>query len=310
MKVLITGGSGLVGCAIKEISKKYDHEFIFSNSKECNLLNYEKTLNYMREVKPDFIIHLAAMVGGLYKNMNFPVEMYENNITINLNILKVAHICNIQNVISCLSTCIFPDETNYPINEEMLNDGPPHESNFTYAYAKRMLEVHSKAYRKQYKRNYICIIPTNIYGPNDNFSLEDGHVIPSLIHKCYLNKENNQNFEVRGTGNPLRQFIFSEDLAELIIWIMENYKDGNNIILSVGEKDEVSIKKVAETIAFNFDYLDKITFNKKYSDGQYKKTADNKKLVSLNKEFKFTNIEEGIQKTVKWFKENYKICRK
>ena len=138
-----------------------------------------------------------------------------------------------------------------------------------------MLEVHSKAYRKQYNRNYICIIPTNIYGPNDNFSLEEGHVIPSLIHKCYLNKIKNEDFEVKGTGIPLRQFIYSKDLAELIIWVMENYKEGESIILSISEKEEVNIKRIAEIIASNFNYQDRIIFNNKYSDGQYKKTADN-----------------------------------
>lgn len=309
MRILITGGSGLVGYALKEISKNYKHEFIFSDSKQCDLLDYENTFNHFKEVKPDFIIHLAAMVGGLFKNMKYPVEMYENNVIMNLNVLKASHKNNIQNIISCLSTCIFPDDTTYPINEEMLHDGPPHETNFAYAYAKRMLEVQSKAYRKQYNRNYICVIPTNIYGPHDNFSLEDGHVIPSLIHKCYINKLNNQNFEVRGTGEPLRQFIYSEDLAELILWGMENYR-GDNIILSVPEENEISIRKVSEIIAVNFDYKDNICFNKNYSDGQLKKTADNKKLVRLNKDFRFTNVEDGIKKTVKWFLENYDSCRK
>lgn len=309
MRILITGGSGLVGKAIKKISHKYNHEFIFSDSKQCDLLDYEKTFNYFKDIHPDVIIHLAAMVGGLFKNMSYPVEMYENNISMNLNVLKAAHKNNIQNVISCLSTCIFPDNTTFPINEDMLHNGPPHESNFAYAYAKRMLEVQSKAYRKQYKRNYICVIPTNIYGPHDNFSLEDGHVIPSLIHKCYINKLNNQNFEVRGTGKPLRQFIYSEDLAELMLWVMDNYRGDGTIILSVSEQEEVSIKKVSELIAKNFNY-DKFFFNNNYSDGQFKKTADNKKLVSINNEFKFTNIEDGIKKTVKWFLENYESCRK
>ena len=309
MRILITGGSGLVGYAFKEISKNYNHEFIFSDSKQCDLLDYEKTFYYFKEVKPDFIIHLAAMVGGLFKNMKYPVEMYENNVIMNLNVLKAAHKNNIQNIISCLSTCIFPDNTTYPINEEMLHEGPPHESNFAYAYAKRMLEIQSKSYRKQYNRNYICVIPTNIYGPHDNFSLEDGHVIPSLIHKCYINKLNREKFEVRGTGKSLRQFIYSEDLARLILWALENYK-GDNIILSVPEENEISIRKIGEIIAQNFDYKDYIFFNEKYSDGQLKKTADNKKLVSLNKEFRFTNIEDGIKKTVKWFLENYDSCRK
>lgn len=308
MKVLVTGGYGLVGSAIQNIYKKYDHQFIFSNTKECNLLNYDEVEKYLNKIKPDIIIHLAAIVGGLFKNINEPVKMYEDNIILNLNVLKAAHNCNIQNIISCLSTCIFPDNIKYPINEKMLNDGPPHESNFSYAYAKRMLEIHSTSYRKQFNRNYICIIPTNIYGPSDNFSLQDGHVIPALIHKCYLSKLNNEDFEIRGSGSPLRQFIYSEDLAELILWMIENYKDTESIILSV--KDEISIKEVGEIIAKKFEYQDRIIFNTNYSDGQYKKTADNKKLVSINKEFKFTNINLGIDKTIDWFIENYEYIRK
>ena len=308
MKVLVTGGYGLVGSAIQNIYKKYDHQFIFSNTKECNLLNYDEVEIYLNKIKPDIIIHLAAIVGGLFKNINEPVKMYEDNIILNLNVLKAAHNCNIQNIISCLSTCIFPDNIKYPINEKMLNDGPPHESNFSYAYAKRMLEIHSTSYRKQFNRNYICIIPTNIYGPSDNFSLQDGHVIPALIHKCYLSKLNNEDFEIRGSGSPLRQFIYSEDLAELILWMIENYKDTESIILSV--KDEISIKEVGEIIAKKFEYQDRIIFNTNYSDGQYKKTADNKKLVSINKEFKFTNINLGIDKTIDWFIENYEYIRK
>ena len=309
MRILITGGSGLVGSAINKISKKYNHSFFFSSSKDCNLTIFNEVYNYFKNIKPDVIIHLAADVGGLFKNMNYPVDMYENNTLININVLKAAHMCEIQNIISCLSTCIFPDNISYPINENMLHHGPPHDSNFSYAYAKRMLEVHSKAYREQYNRNYICVIPTNIYGPNDNFSLENGHVIPSLIHKCYLSKINNEYFEVKGTGTPLRQFIYSEDLAKLILWIMENYQGRESIILSVPERDEVSIRYVAELIASNFKQ-DKITFNSNYSDGQYKKTADNKKIINLNSDFKFTNIEKGLNETIKWFINNYKNCRK
>lgn len=308
MKIIVTGGSGLVGSAIKKISKDFNHDFIFLSSKDCNLLNYDEVYKLLQKEKPSLIIHLAAMVGGLFKNMNYPVEMYENNITMNTNLLKCAHECHVQNIISCLSTCIFPDKTTYPINEEMLEDGAPHESNFAYAYAKRMLEVHSRSYQKQYNRNYMCVIPTNIYGPNDNFSLEDGHVIPALIHKCFLAKKENIPFEVRGTGKPLRQFIYSEDLAKLILLIAEfkDYKE--TIILSTNE--EASIGRIGELIATKFDYIQNIAFNTKYSDGQFKKTADNSKLVNLINDFKFTEIEDGINRTIDWFIKNYEICRK
>ena len=148
------------------------------------------------------------------------------------------------------------------------------------------------------KDNFICIIPTNIYGENDNFSLEDGHVIPALIHKCYLAKNNNEKFVVRGSGKALRQFIYSKDLAELIMWILDKYDDRENIILSVSEKDEVRIEYVARLIAKKFEYEHMIDFDISYSDGQYKKTVDNTKLINKYGDYKFTTIEEGIKNSV------------
>ena len=310
MKILITGGSGLVGKAIQEISKNYNYEFIFISSKDYDLTNYDETTLMFEKYKPEYVIHLAACVGGLFKNMKYKVEMYEKNININNNVLKCCHDFKVTKLISCLSTCIFPDNTTYPINEKMLHDGPPHHSNDAYAYAKRMLEIHSKAYQQQYNDNFICVIPTNIYGANDNYSLEDGHVIPSLIHKCYISKENNEKFIVKGTGKPLRQFIFSIDLAKLIMWTLEEYNEKESIILSVEEKDEVSIEYVAREIAKCYNYENELIFDTSFSDGQYKKTADNEKLMNRIKKFNFTSIEKGIQDSVLWFQNNYNSCRK
>jgi GDP-L-fucose synthase len=195
----------------------------------------------------------------------------------------------------------------------MLHNGAPHSSNDAYAYAKRMLEIHCKAYRENYGDNFVCVIPTNIYGPHDNFNLEDGHVLPSLIHKCFLAKKKDVDFDVRGTGAPLRQFIYSEDLAKLILVSLEHFNE-ESLILSVGEKQEVTIGHVAKLIAQQFDYEDRIVFDYNYSDGQYKKTADNSKLLNLLEEnnisFEFTSIENGISESVGWFKQNYKTLRK
>lgn len=309
-KILVTGGSGLVGYGIKKIKHDSNHEFIFLSSKDCDLTNYNEAKTIFELHKPDYVIHLAAFVGGLFKNMNFKVDMYEKNTLINCNVLKCCHDIGVKKLVSCLSTCIFPDKTSYPINESMLHNGPPHNSNDAYAYAKRMLEVQSKAYQEQYKDNFVCVIPTNIYGENDNYSLEDGHVIPALIHKCYLAKQNNEKFIVRGTGKPLRQFIYSTDLAKLMLWVLESYDEKDSIILSVGEEEEMSIGDVARLVAKEFDYEHMMAFDDSYSDGQFKKTADNSKLMSLYSDFKFTNMEEGMRNSVKWFIDHYNTCRK
>lgn len=311
MIILVTGGFGLVGQAIQSIKHIYaNYIFVFIGSDVCDLTNIVQTQKLFESVRPDFVIHLAACVGGLYKNMKYKVEMIEKNILINNNVLKCCHDYKVKKAVSCLSTCIFPDKITYPINETMLHDGPPHESNECYAYAKRMLEIQSKAYQQQYGDNFICVIPTNIYGEHDNFSLEDGHVIPSLIHKCYNAKKKKERFIIRGTGKPLRQFIYSKDLAELLMWALLEYEEKESIILSVGEKDEISIKQIGMEIAKQFNYEHMIEFNENYSDGQFKKTANNSKLMKLNSKFTFTSIQDGIKKTVDWFLNNYEECRK
>jgi GDP-L-fucose synthase len=240
--------------------------------------------------------------------MKHKVDMFEKNILINTNVLKVCHEIKVKKVVSCLSTCIFPDKTTYPIDEIMLHNGVPHFSNDAYAYAKRMLDVQSRAYQEQYNDNFICVIPTNIYGPHDNFNLQDSHVIPGLIHKCYLAKQKGEPFVIAGTGTPLRQFIYSEDLAILILWALENYNEIEPIILSVSESDEKSINFVATCIAKKFNY-DNIIFDKEKPDGQFKKTTNNSKLLARIQNFGFTTIEEGISKIVEWFEANYKNSR-
>jgi len=310
MKVLVTGSSGLVGSAIKNISPNYPYDFIFVSSKDADLTDYMQTYNLFDKHKPDYVIHLAACVGGLFKNMNYKVDMFEKNTLINFNVVKYSHTFKVKKLVCCLSTCIFPDKTTYPINETMLHDGPPHASNDAYAYAKRMLEIHCKTYQDQFDDNFICVIPTNIYGPNDNYNLEDGHVIPALTQRCYLAKKEGKPFRVLGSGTPLRQFIYSDDLAKLFMWTLENYNEKESLILSVGEKNEVAIKDVALEIAKSFDYEHMIEFDTRYSDGQYKKTADNTKLINLIGDFEFTRIDQGIKKNTEWFIKNFDDARK
>lgn len=313
-KILVTGGSGLVGQAIQKIKSDYNYDFIFATSKMCDLTNYNKTYKFFKKLRPDYVIHLAANVGGLYKNMNQKLNMLEDNMQMNYHVLKCCYEFDVKKVVSCLSTCVFPDKTTYPINESMLHDGPPHFSNDAYAYSKRILDIYSQMYREQYEKKFICVIPTNIYGAYDNYNLEDAHVIPALTHQCYLAKKENRPFVVRGDGSPLRQFIYSIDLAKLMMWVLEDYEKLDNLILSVSAKDEVSIKTVAENIAKAMDYEGNINFDDSFANGQHKKTADNTKLVneldSCGFEFIFTPLSKGIEESVNWFIENYKKCRK
>ncbi len=306
-KVLVTGGSGLVGKALQKLicDTGNSQEWIFLNSGHGDLRSFQETRRIFQTYQPTHVIHLAAIVGGLFHNMKAGADFFDGNMRMALNVYRCAHEAGVQTLISCLSTCIFPDNTSYPIDETMIHNGPPHSSNEGYAYAKRMLDVLNRTYASQFGRQYTSVIPTNIYGPHDNFHLEHSHVIPGLIHKAFLCQD---SLTVFGTGAPLRQFIYSEDLAKLIVWTLEHYKSVDPLVLSVGPEQEVSIAKVAELIANEFGKS--ICYDTSKSDGQYKKTASNAKLKTLIPDFKFTPIEEGIRKTVEWFKQNTDTLRK
>mmetsp|Transcript_12718 Transcript_12718/g.23841 ORF Transcript_12718/g.23841 Transcript_12718/m.23841 type:complete len:323 (-) Transcript_12718:157-1125(-) len=311
--VMVTGGSGLVGSAIKDYvtaNPNENEEWVFLSSKDGDLRDRKATEAIFEKYKPTHVIHLAAKVGGLFANMAQKVEFYRENTLINDNIMELCRITKVKKLVSMLSTCIFPDKTTYPIDETMLHNGPPHPSNEGYAYAKRLIDTMNRAYAEEYGCNFTSIIPTNIYGPHDNFSIQNGHVIPGLIHKCYIAKKNGTPFTIWGSGKPLRQFIYSLDLAELTVWVMREYHSPDPITLSVGEEEEVSIKDVALAVAKAMNFEGEIIFDTEKADGQFKKTASNKKLRSYRPDYMFTGIEEGVQKAVDWFLENYETCRK
>ncbi|KAG2458522.1 FCL synthase, partial [Polypterus senegalus] len=208
-RILVTGGSGLVGRAIEKVVQdgegREDEEWIFLSSKDADLTKAEDTWAVFEKHQPTHVIHLAAMVGGLFRNMKYNLDFWIHN-------------------------------------------GPPHGSNFGYSYAKRMIDVQNRAYFQQHGCKFTSVIPTNVFGPHDNFNIEDGHVLPGLIHKTYLAKKQGTPLTVWGSGKPLRQFIYSLDLARLFIWVLREYPEIDPIILSVGEEDEVSIREAAESI--------------------------------------------------------------
>ncbi len=299
MKTLVTGGTGLVGSSLLSDIK--------INSKDADLRRWFEVEKIFDKHKPTHVIHTAGTVGGLGANMNYKGKFFYDNIMINTNVIEACRVFNVKKLVCFLSTCVFPDNVEYPLTEEKVHLGEPHHSNYPYAYAKRMADIQIQAYREQYGLNYVSVIPTNIYGPNDNFSIENGHVIPSLIHKCFLAKQNNTDFEVWGTGTPLREFIYVKDIAKITNWISENYEDEHPIILSTS--DEVSIKHVVDLIVQEMEFEGKVKWLTDKPDGQYRKPSDNSKLLS-HIDIEFTPINIGIKETIKWFNKNYKLARK
>ena len=310
---LITGGSGMVGSAFKQIvpNAKYPSraELDLTNSKSTE--NFLDNGNYDNGPKFDAIIHLAAKVGGVNANLSHMADFYSQNMEINNNLLKSACFNDIPKVVSLLSTCVYPDSpyVTYPLTEDQLHMGPPHQSNFGYAYAKRMVDVMSRAYRQQYGCNFITAIPNNLYGENDNFDLENSHFIPALMRKIWEAKINKQSsIEAWGDGSPLREFTYSVDVAKILMFLLENYEQAEPI--NIGNTEEYSIKEVVEMLCEILEYDGKINWNTNKPNGQHRKPSSNKKLLDLGwKESDYTSLKEGLKKTCEWFKINYPNIR-
>ena len=305
-KILVTGAYGLVG------SQFEGEEYERLGSADLNLINQKYIDDHFKWSEkngelPEGIIHCAAKVGGIQGNMNGQGKFFYENISMNTAIIESARKFGINKFVAFLSTCVFPDNVEYPLTPDKIHLGPPHPSNYAYAYAKRMAEVQIRAYRDQYGLNYFGVIPCNIYGPSDNYNLESGHVIPMLIHKMYLAKKNNTEFKVWGSGTPLREFIFSEDVAKLTRLLYDNYDGSDPVILSTSE--EISIGAVVEIIADLMEYDGDIIFDKTKPDGQHRKPSDNSIIKEMFPDFEFTPIREGLKKSISWFNENYPKVR-
>jgi GDP-L-fucose synthase len=300
-KILVTGGRGLVG------SEFVGENYFKPTSKDFNLIDRDQTYRLMLKGF-DSVIHCAAKVGGLGGNMNHKGQYFYENIMMNTNIIEGARLTGVKNLVAFLSTCIFPNDVDYPLVENKIHLGPPHFSNDAYAYAKRMVDVQIRSYNEQYGLNYKSVIPCNIYGPNDNYDTINGHVLPSLIHKCYLARENKTDLNIWGSGKPLREFIFSKDVAKLTEWVLHNYKDNEPIILSTSE--EIAISDIVDMVVEIMNFKGNVVFDTSKPDGQFRKPSDNTKIKSYLPNYKFTPIYEGLKETIEYFEKNYTVVRK
>jgi GDP-L-fucose synthase len=320
--VLVTGGTGLVGKAIRRIchSLAPGCKWIFVGSFLDLQEDYMRVRNFFSIYQPTSVIHLAAKVGGMYLNERAKLDMFYHNMHINEHIIRACLEFQVERVVLCLSTCVYPDGIEYPFHEASLHSGPPHPSNEGYAYAKRMLELQARLLNERKAKtgqgpSFFCVIPTNIYGPDDNFSLEDGHVIPGLIHRCYLAVRDGTPFVVKGSGAAVRQFIHADDVARCILSVLfcksteiDQKIARHGVILAPAPEAEVSIAHLVETIAKAFALPnERILFDPSFSDGQLRKTASNQLLMECFPDCvsRFIDFDEGLRATVTWFAQNY-----
>lgn len=301
-KILVTGSNGLVGSALKKL---LGENHVYHTKDDVNLLDNKKTLDYItyhvKHSNVDTVIHCAAKVGGVQANMKNNKGFFIDNFIINNNIIESCFKNEIPNFVNLLSTCIFPDKNvSFPLTPNQIDQGPPHFSNHGYAYAKRLSGYQTNIIKKVLNSNWVSVVPTNVYGINDNFHLDDGHMIPAMIHRAYLSRKNSEKMVVWGDGSPLRQVIYSEDLAKLIMWSLENWKNDEPFMAI--NRNEHSILNIAKLICNSFEiYDDDIIFDSSKPMGQYRKPA----ISNAPNDFKFTDLEVGINETVEWFKQNY-----
>jgi len=305
MRILITGGTGMVGSAFSSLET--DHDLLLYGSSAYNLLREQDVCDMIYRSHPDAIIHLAARVGGVKGNSDFVSDFFYENIVMNTNVLETARKYNVSKVLSLLSTCIYPDNPTYPLTEDQIHNGEPHKSNFGYAYAKRMLEVQTRAIRQQYGLNYITAVPNNIYGQKDNFSLETGHVVPAMIRKLYDAKLKNEKVEHWGTGKPKREFTYSKDIARALLLLVENYEGAEPI--NIGSSQEISIFNLAGLISEIIEYDGDEIWNTDMPEGQFEKPSSNEKFINLFPNFEYTPLAVGLRETIDWYVKNYPNVR-
>jgi GDP-L-fucose synthase len=305
VSVLITGGSGLLGSHLN-IKDSYK-----PSSKELNLLNYSELQRFIETNNIKKIVHCAALVGGVHANKSKIYDFFSLNLQMNLNIINACKMFNLHNSVFILSTCILPANGPFPLIEEMLHDGEPHYTNYGYAYAKRMLEVGARCMLEQYGTKATCIIPCNFYGANDNHDLEYGHVIPSLIHKCYLAIKNNTDLVVWGSGKPEREFIYVKDLA----YVVEKLIDTGDKIdypqsMIISPNKSYSIESITELIVQKMNFKGNVIFDKAKPDGILKKPTSNALFTKYFPNYNFVPIEYGLDASIEHFTVNYPNVRK
>ena len=304
-KIYVAGHRGLVGSAIvRNLEEKGYTNIICRTHKELDLTNQEAVRAFFEQERPEYVFLAAAKVGGIHANNTYPADFIYDNLMIQNNVIKAAHDFEVKKLLFLGSTCIYPKMAPQPIKEEYLLTGALEETNEAYAVAKIAGLEMCKFFKRQYGDNFISCMPTNLYGPNDNFDLKNSHVLPALIRKFHEAKVNNSDVvEVWGTGTPLREFLYVDDMADACVFLMENYDGEQHVNIGTGE--EVSIRELAETVKEVVGFEGELVFNTEMPDGTPRKLTTVDKLHGLGWNHK-VSLNEGIKLAYNWFLENYK----
>lgn len=307
MTIVVAGHTGLVGSAIHQLLLSKSENVVGVNRKVVNLLDRKAVFEFMQDTKPEAVIDSAAIVGGIGANNAFPVEFLSENLQIQTNLMDAAHAANVERFVFLGSSCIYPRDCSQPMREEHLMNGPLEKTNSAYAVAKIAGIELINSYRKQHKRRWISLMPTNIYGPRDNFHLEKAHVLPALVNK-FISASDQKIEEVTlwGTGSAKREFLHSKDLANATIFALEKYDEDSH--LNIGTGVDVSIKELAEIVAHEAGYEGKISWDITKPDGTPRKLLDVSRINRLGWRAEIT-LRDGIKDVIDWFRANREKVR-
>ncbi|MDA2934912.1 NAD-dependent epimerase/dehydratase family protein [Acidobacteria bacterium AH-259-D05] len=297
ISLLVTGGSGMLGRALKQILP----QAVYLSRQDADLRNLPEVLQLFEKSRPSHVIHLAASIGGVKANKNNNLEFLSNNLMIDTNVLHAAVRHKTQRLLAVLSGCSYSFYEERATTERDLHDGLPFEGNLGYGYAKRVLDVHCHLVKEQYGLEFGTITPVTMFGPYDNFDLEEGHVVGALIHKCLLAKGASAEFEVWGDGTAVRQFVYAPDVAKLLAELLLR-KETDGIIVAADEG--IAVKDLAETIARIIGFKGPIKYDDSRPVGLQRKVLQSERFSQMFPAFQFTPMEEALSATVDWFRKS------
>ena len=307
-KIYVAGHRGLVGSAIvKNLKSKGYQNIIGRTHQELNLTSQQEVRDFFASEQPEIVVLAAAKVGGINANNTAPADFAYENMQIQCNVIKCSHDFHVKKLLFLGSTCIYPKLAPQPIPEEALLTGPLEETNEAYAIAKIAGMEMCRFFKQQYGDNFISCMPTNLYGPHDNYDLSGSHVMPAMIRKFHDAKVNNSSsVELWGTGTPLREFLYVDDMADACVFLLENYNGERHVNIGTGK--EITIKELAETVQRVVGYQGEIVWNGGMPDGMPRKLTDVSKLHALGWKHKI-ELEDGIKLAYQWFRENVEKAR-